>query len=83
MRRTNLSINHFECTADTVLDSLANLPLDESGRKRPHRLVEQVVLRVANTKPERVDLRYDTLKLDNAVRRAFGLVVLDDIGNLD
>ena len=37
--QTNLSISHFECTADPVLDRFANLPLDESRRKRTHRLV--------------------------------------------
>ena len=82
-RQTNLSISHFECTADPVLDRLANLPLDESGRKRAHRLVQQVVLRVANTKPERVDFGDDTLELDDTVRRAFGLLALGDAGNLD
>ena len=80
-RQTNLSISHFECTADPVLDRLANLPLDESGRKRAHRLVQQVVLRVANAKPERVDLGDNTLEL--AVRRAFGLLALGDASNLD
>jgi hypothetical protein len=38
--RTNLGVSHFKCTADTVLDGLANLLLDESGRKRVQRLVE-------------------------------------------
>jgi hypothetical protein len=82
-RQTNLSISHFEYTADPVLDYLANLPLDESGRKRAHRLVQQVMLRVANAKPERVDLGNNTLKPDDGVRRAFGLLVLGDAGNLD
>ena len=82
-RQTNLSISHFEYTADPVLDRLANLPLDESGRKRAHRLVQQVVLRVANAKSERVDLGDDTLELDDAVRRAFRLLVLGEAGNFN
>ncbi len=82
-RQTNLSISHFECTADPVLDRLADLSLDESGRKRAHRLVQQVVLRVANAKPERVDLGDGTLEPDDAVRRAFGLLILADGGNLN
>lgn len=66
-RQTNLSISYFECTADPVLDRLANLPLDESGGKRAHRPVQQVVLRVANAKPECVDLGDDALELDDAI----------------
>ena len=41
------------------------------------------MLRVANAKPERVDLGDDTLELDDTVRRAFGLLTLGDAGNLD
>jgi len=59
-----LSISHFEYTTDPVLDRLANLPLDESSRKWAHRLVQQVVLRVANAKPERVDLGDGALEPD-------------------
>ena len=82
-RQTDLSISHFECTADPVLDRLANLPLDESGCKRAHRFVQQVMLRVANAKPERVDLGDDTLEPDDAVRRVFRLLVFGDAGNLN
>ena len=82
-RQTNLSISHFECTADPVLDRLANLPLDESGRKRPHGLVQQVVPGVANAKPERVDLGNNTLEPDDAVQHALGFLVLGDAGNLN
>ena len=41
------------------------------------------MLRVANAKPERVDLSDNTLDPDDAARCAFGLLVLGNVGNLD
>ena len=41
------------------------------------------MLRVANAEPKRVDLGDDALEPDDTARRAFGLLVLGDAGNLD
>ena len=50
--QTNFSVEYFECTADTIVNGLADLPLDKGSQ-----------LRVANTEPQCVDFGDNALSL--------------------
>ena len=60
-----LSIKVFEASRDGALQSLLNLLLDETGRERLERLVQHVVLRVADRELEGVDLHVHVLDLEH------------------
>jgi len=60
-----LSVNILEPSPDRVLDSFRDLLLDETSGERSERLVEQVVLRVANGELKRVDFDGDVLDVED------------------
>ncbi len=60
-----LSVNVLKASPDRVAQRLLDLLLHEPVQKRAERLVQNVVLRVADRPLERVDVHVDVLDLED------------------
>jgi hypothetical protein len=80
MIHTQFTISPFESSADTILNGLGNLTLDEASGKRAESLVEDIVARVADRELESINLDVYILDTEQALLRRLGVVDNGDGG---
>lgn len=60
-----MSINVLEPSRQRILDRLFDLPLDQNGGERTKRLVQEIVVRIANGKLESADFDMNVMYFED------------------